>query len=127
MDIVYIRDLEVQARIGIYEWERQILQTVRIDLEMGWDNKIPAASDNIEDTLNYKETAKQVQRLVQKTEHLLVEKLAEDIAQLLVVTLQIPWVSVTLGKPFAVTGSSEVGVRIERSQADYQQHKPNFV
>lgn len=58
MDIVYVRDLRVDALIGIYDWERSMRQIVRIDLEMGWDNSTPASSDAIEDTLNYKEGLK---------------------------------------------------------------------
>lgn len=119
MDIVYVRNLEVDARIGIYEWERRILQKVRIDLEMGWDNRVPAKSDDINDTLNYKEAAKRVVALIKHSQHLLVEKLAEDIAQTLIREMHIPWIRVTLGKPFAVTGSSEVGVSIERCKDDY--------
>ena len=56
MDKVYVRDLKLDARIGIYEWEKRILQKIRVDLEMAWDNRIPAASDDIKDTLNYKTT-----------------------------------------------------------------------
>ncbi len=119
MDTVYVRNLEVAARIGIYEWERSILQKVRIDLEMAWDNRIPARSDDIKDTLNYKDAAERVENLVKQSEHLLVEKLAEDIAYLLIHDMQVPWVRVTLGKPFAIVGASEVGVTIERNKDDY--------
>ena len=62
MDIVYIRDLRIKARIGIYPWEKAIQQQIRVDLEMAWDNRIPAASDKIEDTLNYKTAAQRVVR-----------------------------------------------------------------
>jgi dihydroneopterin aldolase len=44
MDIVYIRELEIETIIGIYEWERETRQTVSIDLEMGCDNRKAAAS-----------------------------------------------------------------------------------
>ena len=64
MDIVYVRDLKLDARIGIYEWEKRILQKIRVDLEMAWDNRPPANSDNIKDTLNYKTAAKRVKALV---------------------------------------------------------------
>lgn len=114
MDIVYIRDLRVDALIGIYEWERSIKQQIRIDLEMGWDNKMPAASDDIVDTLNYKEAAQRIKKIVAETEYQLVETLAEHIAEMLMKDMHIPWVKLTLGKPYAVKDSSEVGVCIER-------------
>lgn len=115
-DIVYIRDLQVAALIGIYDWERQIRQLVTIDLEMGWDNRKAATSDDIQYTLNYKAAAKMVVELVKNSEYQLVETLAERIAALLLDKLHIPWVKVTLGKPKAVTGSREVGVMITRKR-----------
>lgn len=116
MDIVYIRDLRIDARIGIYDWEKAIQQQVRIDLEMAWDNRVPAASDKIEDALNYKETAQKVIALVQSQHFDLVERLAEDIAAMLMTEMKVPWLRMTLGKPGAVKSSSEVGVCIERGE-----------
>lgn len=115
MDKVYVKDLKINALIGIYEWERRIRQQIRIDLEMGWDNTVPARSDAIEDTMNYKAAAKLVVAYVEKSEFQLVETLAENIASLLLNEFSLPWVKITLGKPEAVTGSSEVGVIIERT------------
>lgn len=116
MDIVYIRDLHIRARIGIYPWEKSIQQQIRVDIEMAWDNRIPAASDKIEDTLNYKTAAQRVVQLVEADHYDLVERLAETIAQTLMSEMQVPWIRVTVGKPFAVKGSAEVGVQIERGQ-----------
>ncbi|PID46888.1 MAG: dihydroneopterin aldolase [Proteobacteria bacterium] len=114
MDKVYIRDLRVDACIGIYDWEREIRQQIRIDLEMGWDNRPAAASDDIQYTLNYKESAKLVTSYVEASEFQLVETLAERIAELLISEMKLPWVKVSLGKPVAVSGTQEVGVIIER-------------
>ncbi|TXH70128.1 MAG: dihydroneopterin aldolase [Thiothrix sp.] len=116
MDIVYIRDLRIQARIGIYPWEKSIQQQIRVDIEMAWDNRIPAASDKIEDTLNYKTAAQRIIQLVEADHYDLVERLAEEIAKTLMTEMQVPWIRVTVGKPFAVKGSAEVGVQIERGQ-----------
>ena len=121
MDKVYITDLKINALIGIYEWERRIRQPIRIDIEMGWDNQIPAKSDSIEDTLNYKSAAKLVCAYVKKSEFQLVETLSENIASLLLKEFKLPWVKITLGKPGAVTGSKEVGVIIERTQDSEKQ------
>ena len=120
MDIVYVRDLRMDARIGIYEWEKRIKQKIRVDLEMGWDNRGPATSDDIKDTLNYKTASKRVMVLVEKDHYELVERLAETIAETLMQELQIPWMKVTVGKPGAVRGSSEVGVSIERGNRQWQ-------
>jgi len=116
MDIVYIRDLRIDAVIGIYEWEKRIKQQININLEMGWDNSVPAASDDIKHTLNYKACANLVKDLVNRTEYELVETLADKIAELLLKEMKIPWIKVAVGKPMAVTDSKEVGVIIERFQ-----------
>jgi dihydroneopterin aldolase len=116
MDIVYIRDLRIDAVICIYDWEKRIQQQISVDLEMGWDNRIAAKSDDIKDTLNYKAAANLVKELVDKSEFELVESLAEHIAELLLEKMNIPWIKVSLGKPMAVTGSQQVGVIIERTR-----------
>jgi len=114
MDIVYIRDLEIDTVIGIYDWERQIQQTIRIDLEMGTDIRRAASTDAIEDTLNYKAVAKRIIQFVADSEFELVETLAERIAELVRDEFHVPWLLLTLGKPGAVRRSREVGIIIER-------------
>ena len=61
MDTIFLQDMKVETVIGIWEWERKIRQTVAIDLEMSADIRKAAASDSVEDTLNYKSVAKRVQ------------------------------------------------------------------
>ncbi|MDB2375828.1 dihydroneopterin aldolase [Gammaproteobacteria bacterium] len=114
MDIVYIRELEIDAIIGIYDWERETKQTVSIDLEMGCDNIKAAASEDIADALDYKSVAKRLISFVEGSEFLLVETLAERIAAIVLDEFSVPWLRLRLGKPGAVTGSKDVGVIIER-------------
>ena len=114
MDIVYIRELEIEAIIGIYYWERETKQTVSIDLEMGCDNTKAAASEDIADALDYKAVAKRLISFVEGSEFLLVETLAEKIAAIVLEEFSVPWLRLRLGKPGAVTGSKDVGVIIER-------------
>ena len=114
MDIVYIRELEIEAIIGIYDWERETKQTVSIDLEMGCDNTKAAASEDIAEALDYKSVAKRLISFVEGSEFLLVETLAERIAAIVLKEFSVPWLRLRLGKPGAVTGSKDVGVIIER-------------
>jgi len=116
MDIVYIRDLRIETTIGIFDWEQQIRQQVRLDLEMGTDIRAGASSDRIEDVLDYKSVAKRIIDLVENNELTLVEALAERIAQTVMTEFSVPWLRLTLGKPGAVRGSREVGVTIERGE-----------
>ncbi len=114
MDKVFIEDLRIETVIGIYDWERKIRQTVTLDLEMAFDNRVPAASDAIEDTLNYKAVSKRLIAHVSEAKCELVETLAEQCASIVLKEFDVEWLRLRLGKPGAVTGSRSVGVIIER-------------
>lgn len=114
-DIVYIRDLQVKTIIGIFDWERQIKQTVSIDLEMATDIRPAAASDSIEDALDYKSVGKRVIAFVEQSDFQLVEKLAEEIANIVLSEFGVSWLRLRLSKPGALRGSRDVGLIIERS------------
>ncbi len=116
MDIVYISDLRIEAVIGIYDWEREIRQVVSIDLDMAADNRKAAATESIDDALNYKAVAKRLIQFVEESEFKLVETLAERIADIILDEFDVNWLRLKLGKPGAVTGSREVGVIIERGE-----------
>ena len=119
MDIVFVKDLRIDTVIGIYDWERNIRQIISIDLEMGTDIAVAANSDDISDTLNYKAVSKRVIDFVKGSEFELVEKLAEEIASIILCEFNTSWLRLKLGKPGAVRGSMEVGVVIERCKEDY--------
>jgi dihydroneopterin aldolase len=114
MDIIFIRGLRIDAIIGIYDWERAIRQTLSFDIEMATDIASSAASDHIDDTLNYKAVAKSVIAFVEASEFQLVETLAERVAALIREEFKVPWLRLTLNKGGAVRGAQGVGVIIER-------------
>jgi len=114
MDIVFINDLRIETIIGIYDWERKVKQTISLDLEMGTDIRKSAATDAIEDTLNYKAVAKRLIAFVGDSEYQLVETLAEKITDIVLSEFDVPWLKLTVHKPGAVRGSRDVGVMIER-------------
>ena len=115
MDKVFIEALEVDALIGIYDWERRIRQTLVFDIEMAFDNRVPAASDAIEDTLNYKDVSQRVVEYVSQSGFGLVETLAERVAAIILDEFGVSQVRLKLSKPGAVRGARAVGVMIERS------------
>jgi len=117
MDIVYIRELEIETVIGIFDWERKIKQTVSLDLEMASDNRKAAATDKIEDAVDYKSVSKRIIGFVEKSEFQLVETMAEEITTIVLNEFNVPWVKLRLSKPGAVRGSKDVGVIIERERA----------
>ena len=114
MDIIFLHDLKVETIIGIWEWERKIRQTVSIDLDMSTDIRKAAATDSVDDTLNYKSVAKRVQAFVGESSFQLVETLAEKIAAIVLDEFEVSWVKVRVNKPGAIRGSRNVGVSILR-------------
>ena len=117
MDHVFIEGLEIEALIGIYDWERRIRQPLVFDIEMAFDNRIPAASDAIGDTLNYKAVSKRVVQYVSESDFGLVETLAERVAAIILEEFGVQRVRLKLSKPGAVRGARAVGVVIERTAA----------
>lgn len=116
MDIIYLSDLKIDTVIGIYDWERRITQTVSFDLEMATDIRKAAATDTIEDTLDYKSVAKRLIQFVSESEFQLVETLAERVAEIILTEFDVPWVRVRLNKKGAVRHASGVGILIERGE-----------
>ena len=116
MDIVYIRDLRIETIIGIYDWEREVRQTISLDLEMAADIRRAAETDDIQHTLNYKAVAKRLIVFVEESQCLLVERLAEEIATIVLSEFNVPWLKLRLSKPGALRGSKDVGIIIERGE-----------
>ncbi|MDX1804229.1 MAG: dihydroneopterin aldolase [Alcanivorax sp.] len=116
MDIVYINDLKVDTVIGIFDWERRIRQTISLDLEMAADIHRGAASDHIDDALDYKAIGKRVIAFIEASEYQLVETLAEAVATLVLSEFSVPWLKLRLSKPGALRGARDVGVIIERGE-----------
>lgn len=116
MDIIFIHDLLLETIIGVHPWERDLRRTLRLDLELGADIYSAAATDRLEDTLDYQVVAQRISDFAAASDFQLVETLAERIADLLLQEFTVPWLRLTLHKPGAPSGAKEAGVVIERSR-----------
>lgn len=114
MDIVFIEQLNVITTIGAYDWEQTIKQKLVFDIEMAWDNRKSAASDDVNDCLSYADVSDAVIEHVSSQNFALVERVAEEVAALLLARFNSPWVRIKLSKPGAVAQAANVGVVIER-------------
>ena len=114
MDKVLINNLQVETIIGIFSWEREVRQVVSVDLVMDFDNKKAAKSDDIEDALDYKKIGKRVTNYVERSRFKLVERLAEQIAKLVLKEFPVSSLTVSVTKPGALRGSESVGISITR-------------
>jgi len=118
MDKIFIHALKTEAIVGIFDWERQVKQTVLMDLELSADIRKAALSDSIDDTVNYKRVAKRVLAFVAASQFHLVETLAEHVAMLMLEEFGVAWVGISLSKPGAIRNSRDVGVVLERDRED---------
>ncbi len=114
MDRVFIEQLEVITTIGVYDWEQQIKQKLLLDIEMAHDNRFAGKSDNVADALDYSEVSNLVIQHIESNRFLLVERVAEEVTELIMHQFNVPWIKVRLAKPGAVVQARSVGVVIER-------------
>ena len=98
-DIIYIKDLRVKTIIGIFDWERKVKQEVSIDSEFPFDCKKAAATDSIEDTVDYQAIAKGVIQFVEQSSFQLQETLAEGIASLVKNEYGVESIKLRVSKP----------------------------
>lgn len=115
-DCIFLQGLTTECIIGFIDWERRVPQTVVIDLTLPCDCDRAARSDDVADTLDYKQVAKRVLAWVHDTQYQLLETLAHRLALLLLREFALEWVRVRIGKPGAIRHSRDVGVSIERTR-----------
>lgn len=116
MDKVFIQGLSIQTTIGFFPWEKEIKQTLVIDLTMGWNTAVAAENDELAKTLDYADISEKIAEFANNNPVDLLETLAERMAQYLIDSFQIPWLKLKIGKPGAVHNAITVGVEIERGQ-----------
>ena len=116
-DRIFLRGLRVDCIIGFIDWERQLRQTLEIDLEFPVDCARAAERDEVDDSTDYKQVAKRVLQFVEASEYRLVETLAHRLALLLIEEFGLDWLRITINKPGAIRHSRDVGVSILRRRA----------
>ena len=115
MNAIFIHDLRVETKIGVYEWERHLPQTIRIDLEIGLPSARPFTSGDFADAVDYAAVVERIKVLAANNPHPLVERFAESVAQLVLVEFGAPTVKVRVAKLAPLPGVRELGVMIERA------------
>ncbi len=114
MDVVFIRRLQVETVIGIYDWERTVRQQLWLDLEMATDIRPAASSEDIQFALDYHAISVRLNEFVSGRAFALIETIAEQCAALVMQEFDVPWLRLTVTKPTAVPAAQAVGVTIER-------------
>lgn len=116
MDRIFISDLKVATRIGVYAWERQVTQTLLLNLEIGLPSEKPCHSDDLADALDYTAVVKRIEDLLDQHPYHLLERLAQAIAELVLAEFGAPWVKLSIAKLAPLPGVKALGVSIERQR-----------
>jgi dihydroneopterin aldolase len=114
MDTIFISDLRFDILIGVYDWERRVPQTVQLDLEIGIPDGSRPRSDRIRDTVDYAKVIERIKASLLQERFLLVERLAEHLAELVMTEFKAPWVKVSVSKLAVEKDVKRVGITIER-------------
>lgn len=117
-DKIFIRGLEIECIIGFIDWERRVKQKVVLDIELPVDCAHTAKTDAVADTLDYKQVVDQVVELIADSSFMLVETMAQKVAELIIQNFSVNWVRVVVNKPGAIRELRDVGVSIERYRDD---------
>lgn len=116
MDIIFVHELKIDTRIGVYDWERRVPQTIQLDLDIALPSTRACESDRIKDTLDYAVIVRRIKEALGNRHFVLVEALAEHIAQLILTEFATPWVKVSVAKLGVIPGVKRLGVCIERGR-----------
>ena len=114
MDKIFLKNLKLKTRIGIFAWEKQIDQTINIDVEIGTDIKKAADTKDIQYSLDYKTLSKMIIDYVENNQHNIVETLIENIANMVLKEFKVEYITISISKPGAIRGSQDVGITITR-------------
>ena len=114
MDTIFIRELRIETRIGIYPREREAAQMIELDIEIGLRGEHAAHSDRIEDTIDYAEVVADIRRLFAERHFDLLEHAAESIAQRVIGDFGAPWLRISISKLAPLPGVRKLGITLER-------------
>lgn len=114
MNTIFIHDLRLETKVGVYAWERELPQTVRVDLDIALPSARPFETGELADAIDYAAVVKRVREFAATNSHALLERFAEAIAALVLDEFGAQAVKVRIAKLGALPGVREIGVAIER-------------
>ncbi|QDK97659.1 dihydroneopterin aldolase [Acinetobacter tandoii] len=121
MDAIVIEGLKVNTVVGCFNWERQIIQPLMLDLTIRTSLEAAASSDELEDTLNYAEICSISAEVIQKAQPKLIEHAAKLVLNALFSTYPaIESIKIIIRKPVIIAEANSVGIRIERHRNDFR-------
>lgn len=117
MDTIFLKEVKVETRLGVPDWERLSPQTIILDIELAMPHSRSCETDAIDDTIDYGAIVQRTRQTLAEHSFKLVEALAEHLCQLILKEFGTPWVKIKVSKPGILPGVHSLGVIIERTNA----------
>jgi dihydroneopterin aldolase len=114
---IFVHDLRVETKIGVWEWEKRMPQNIRLDLEFGMPSDNAFRTGELSDALDYSRVVARVKAFAADNPYPLLERFAQAIADIVLGEFDAPWVKVRVAKLAPIAGVKELGVAIERHRA----------
>jgi dihydroneopterin aldolase len=116
MDTISIRGFRVDTLVGFLDWERQLPQTIELNMELAIPDNRAGRTDRIGDTIDYSAVVERVRTALAGTRFILLERVCEHIADIALQEFHSPWVRVSAAKIGLMRGVRRIEVTIERSK-----------
>ena len=121
MDAIIIEGLKVETVVGCFNWERQIIQPLMLDLTLQTSLEQASNSDELEDTMNYAEICEISAKVIQNAQPKLIEHAAKLVINALFTQFSaIESIIITIRKPAIIPQANSVGIRLERHRKDFR-------
>ena len=121
MDAIIIEGLKVDTVVGCFNWERQIIQPLLLDLTLQTNLEQASNSDELEDTMNYAEICEISAKVIQEAQPKLIEHAAKLVINALFTQFSaIESIIITIRKPAIIPQANSVGIRLERHRNDFR-------
>ena len=114
MDTFKITQLKLETTLGLYPFEKKIKQTILIDLEFTLDIKKAAASNSLDDTIDYSRLACELTTFIETRSFLLLESLAEQVVAFLKNNFDLKNLKLKISKIGCISNAKEVTLEITR-------------
>lgn len=114
MDIIEIKGIQLKAIVGVNAWEKQLPQSLVVDLAYKVDASQISQSDDLAQSIDYDAMTNFCINFISETQVGLIETLSDKLAQALLQQFNLPWLRLTLHKPHALTCAKDISITLER-------------
>jgi 7,8-dihydroneopterin aldolase/epimerase/oxygenase len=116
MNTIFIQDLRIETRIGVYEWEQHVAQPLLLNIEFEIPSAKAFTSDKLADAVDYAAIVERLQAFAADHPHKLLERFSNAVAEMVRREFGAPWVRVSVAKLAPMPGVKQIGVTVERGK-----------